>query len=206
MTLNLPGQALIDALPGIAYVVDLEGRIVTCNPGPWREFAEANGAPGLADVGNVIGRPLTSFIAGEGPKQADEHIRSSLLREGRGRVAIDFRCDSPARIRRMRLHISVIRLGREPAGFLYQSVLLSERARPAVNALAPRLPGLFDDEALIVTACSYCERFRHPFDPRYWISPEEYDAFRLPTARISHGMCNECYERVTAEFFGKVRA
>lgn len=204
MALDWPAQSIVDSLPGIAYVVGLDGRIVACNSGPWRRFAEANGAYALADPRTVIGRPLTSFIEGEGPRRADECVRASLQRGEREQVALDFRCDSPDRIRRMRLHVSLIWLDGQPAGFLYQSVLLSERPRPTVTTLSLRLPGMFEDDALIVTACSYCERFRHPFDSRRWIGHEEYDALRLPPARISHGMCDTCFKRVTAEFFGSV--
>ncbi|MCK9519220.1 MAG: hypothetical protein M0R74_09405 [Dehalococcoidia bacterium] len=197
-------RTLLDALPGVAYVVDLEGRILACGQGPWREFAEANGAPALADPRVVTGRTLTEFIEGEAAREADACIRRSLLLSRRDRVAYDFRCDSPDRIRRMRMHIRLLRDGGEPQAFLYQSLLLSERQRPALPLFAPRLPGLLDEESPIVTACSYCKRLRHPSMLQVWLTPEEYAGNGgRNDARVSHGICGDCYARVNAEFFGE---
>jgi hypothetical protein len=195
-------QALLDALPGVAYVVGLDGRIVACGAERWRTFAEANGAPELGDSRAVLGRALTEFIEGESARQADECIRDTLRRSGLGQIAYDFRGDSPDRVRRMRMHISLLREGDAPCGFLYQSLLLSEKQRPVVTLFAPRLPGLLDDESPIITACSYCKRLRHAASGN-WLSPEEYaEAGGRGDARISHGICDECYEGVSAEFFG----
>jgi GAF domain-containing protein len=48
-----------------------------------------------------------------------------------------------------------------------------------------------DEDAPIVTTCSYCQNFR--LDGQTWVRPERYVADR--PVRLSHGMCPRCFDR-----------
>ena len=110
----------------VVYHVDPDERIVFVNR-RWDEFARENDASDLLGAA-VLGRTLTSFIAG------DEilHLFALLMRDVRktGReLTVPFRCDAPEARRRMQLTIA---LG-DQANVVFRSRLLSSEPRPPLS-------------------------------------------------------------------------
>ena len=87
MFASLTAQALLDALDGIAYIVDEDGRIVAVGRNGWDDFARANGGEAIAGS-SVIGRSLFEFVAGP---EVQEHLRGYLNPASR-MMAIDDGC------------------------------------------------------------------------------------------------------------------
>lgn len=194
-------ESLLDAMEGIAYLIDADGIIVAVGREGWRSFAQDNATPAMAEAEAVVGRPLLSFIHGEAVRHAYEGYLEALRSGRRRALSFEFSCDSPSLARRMRLCISTVKKGSAPAGFLFQSLLLEERMRPPVS--------LFD--AAVITAaleemrgqpllslCSYCQRVATGAEEREWIPAESYYQRGGSSAvRISHGICPDCMrERV----------
>ncbi|MDZ7728380.1 MAG: hypothetical protein U5Q44_09425 [Dehalococcoidia bacterium] len=53
---------LLDALPGVAYAIDLNGRLSFIARDAWQGFARSNSAPAMADVDNLIDTPLAQYM------------------------------------------------------------------------------------------------------------------------------------------------
>ena len=195
-------MTLLEAMDGIAYVVRPDGRILAYGRYRWDDFAAANGGEGLLDPEAVLGRNLFDFIAGDPVKHAYRQWIDAVLRaEGNHPATFAYRCDAPTVKRTLRMAISRIERGSEPA-VLFQSVLLEATARPPLN--------IYDLEALLqdarsrlglpmVTMCSFCQRLRWPPGaadgaPADWIEAERYYAKggRSEVA-ISHGICQDCF-------------
>lgn len=136
-------QTLLDAMDGIALMLDRDLRVVAGGWRNWTAFWAANGgAPG---AGLPLGQDLTlAFPAG--PVRAAFRLALSGIATGeRPALRLGFRCDSPRVQRDMRL--SVTRCG--SSGLLYHSVLLAERPWPRPLALVPPAP---------VPRCTLCGR------------------------------------------------
>ena len=82
-------------------------------------------------------------------------------------------------------------------GFLFQSVELDSRQRPAID--------LFDISAIdqrarpdypLIIMCSWCQRFHYPpVTGKDWLEAEAYYAAGgTSKVRISHGICDDCLE------------
>ncbi|MDE3153375.1 MAG: hypothetical protein KGL93_14110 [Gemmatimonadota bacterium] len=168
------------------YVLDKRDRIEWVNDA-WRQFAEANGAPSLAD--GVIGTELWRYVAGP-ETQAIYRTLFDRAREGR-EIRVPYRCDSPTMIRDFELTVS--RVG--DAGLRCETRVVEERSRPPIvllDAAAPRADGL-------IHMCGWCKRVKL----QDWVDAE--DAVNVlglftggPVPQITHGICPECMERVLA--------
>jgi len=196
-------ESLLDAMEGIAYLIDADGVIAAVGREGWRNFAQDNDTPALAEAAAVVGRPLLSFIKGEAVRRAYEGYLE-VLRSGRRRaLSFEFSCDSPSLARRMRLCISTVKEGAAPAGFLFQSLLLEERTRPPVSLFdAAVIAAALEDMRgqPLLSMCSYCQRVAPEAgqNRREWIPAETYYRRGGSSAvRISHGICPRCMkERV----------
>lgn len=196
-------ECFLDAMEGVCYLVDLEGRLNAVGWRGWNSFAAENGAPQLSDLGSVLGRPLIDFIAGTEVRRSYLAFMEKLLSGRRRSLHFETGCDSPGVHRRMRMCISTVAAQDRVTGFLFQSLTLEEHERPPVD--------LFDKAAIlsqiaershlpILRMCSYCQSVarEHEAADSVWVSAEAY--YRLggtSEVRISHGICSVCMtERV----------
>ena len=106
--------AVLDALPLTVWTVDLAGRLTSINRS-WARFAEANGAPGLADPQAVHGTSIWDSVTDPASREQLER-GMALLRAGRVPVVRwEFPCDSPDEERVFLMQLSPLR-ERPPGG------------------------------------------------------------------------------------------
>lgn len=187
---------MLDALDGTAYVTDIEGRLLCVGPQNWDSFAHENAGRALAES-PPIGHRVTDGISGEAVRSLYERVHQAAV-SGERRIAFSFRCDAPDVERRMKMAIGPLRSGKEVAGVLYQSTILSERARPPLRFLEPlaALEQFKEDGAPVIASCSFCARIDWPHGSGGpWLEPEVYyQRGGVSEVRISHGVCPICAE------------
>lgn len=190
---------MLDALDGTAYVTDVEGRLVCVGSQNWDSFATENDGGALA-ASPPFGHRVMEGISGEAVRSLYQRLHRVAVSGGR-RVAFTFRCDAPDVERQMRMAIGPLRCGKEVIGVLYQSTILSERARPPLRFLEAEaaLEQFKEDGAPIVTSCSFCARIDWPQGgDGPWVEPEVYyQRGGVSEVRISHGVCPSCTESMT---------
>ncbi len=199
---TLPAQTILDAMDGIAYVVDLHGCIVAYGRKRWDLFAERNGAPELIRADSIIGRQLSDFVAGSDVQQSYRRYMDALHDDPTDSVTFPFRCDGPDIRRELHMAITALHDGDNVEGFLFHSVTLFENHRPSLNIFdhkALQAALLLDRQRPIVAVCSYCLKLRYPDsnaeDPRTWMEAEDYYRFGGSSeVRLSHGICPDCYK------------
>src|SRR5918999_2681949 len=120
----------LDAVPVTVYAVDLDGQITLTNRA-WSRFAQANGAPQLADEPSVIGTSIWTAMSDVASRQQIEHAMATL-RTGRAQsVTWEFPCSSPEEDRVFLMQVSALREGHAVTGFVFSTVDItpSHRAR-----------------------------------------------------------------------------
>jgi signal transduction histidine kinase len=114
-------RLVLDAVPITVYAVDLDGRITLTNRA-WSRFAQANGAPQLADEPAVLGTSIWSAMSDVASRQQIEHAMSTL-RAGRAQsVTWEFPCSSPEEERVFLMQVSALREGHTVTGFVFSTV------------------------------------------------------------------------------------
>lgn len=210
MTLNTPDfdpsqfdllllAEFLDALDGTAYFTDLEGRLVSVGRTNWDSFAHENAGGPLAQT-PPVGRPLAEFVSGDLVRSFYQRAHEVAVSGGR-RIAFSFRCDAPDVERRMKMAIGPLRLRERIVGVLYQSTILSERARPPIRFLdvSAALEQYKEDVAPLIVSCSFCSKIDWPSGrDAPWAEPEDYYRLGgLSEVRISHGVCPDCAEFIS---------
>ena len=199
-------QRLLDAMDGIAMILDRELRIVQIGEPNWQKFLDDNPPPDPAARArakqSVLGRPVTEFIAGEAVRATFAELFNSVLGGTRAVVRIDYRCDAPTQRRDMRLSVRPVTADGEVRHLLYQSVLLWAQQRPAIPLFGVPVADQDDDD--ILTLCAICARVAWPIGvPRgaqEWIEPADYyQRGGSEIALISHGFCEDCFARLKEE-------
>ena len=201
--MSLTYQSLLDAMDGIAMILDHELRIVQIGVMNWQKFLDENPpqdpAARNSSIINVLNRPVTQFIAGDAVRLTFANLFTSVLSGSRPAVRIEYRCDAPELRREMRLSVSPITTGGNLRHLLYQSVILSVEQRPAVPLFGIRIAET--DLEGILTLCAICARVAWPIGAptgaREWIEPPEY--YRRggsDIALISHGFCESCFAKL----------
>jgi hypothetical protein len=202
---DLDAQRLLDAMDGIAYLINADGVILAVGSDAWSRFAVNNAAPWLT-VEAVVGSSLFSQVQGSEVQSACRRIHDAVCRERCPVVTYEYRCDAPDAERRMRMSISPVRDRSGSVMALYQSQIVTE---------APRLPlGLFSMERRaapgtayrheeLVVLCSFCHDLAWPLgageQDRTWIRIDEY--YRRGGSgdvAVSHGVCPACIARLIA--------
>ena len=196
-------QSLIDGMDGIAYVVDAKGIIRMIGTRHWNAFAAGNGGGGLVDGAGVLGQDLFSIIAGDRVRDSYRRLFNGILAGDYASAALLSRCDSPGVRRALRISLTPLCHGGHVDGVLVQSVALSEDVRPPIDlfdftALNADLAG--DRARPLLSMCSYCQDVFYPAGSDevhgLWIPAEEY--YRrggTSNVRISHGICDPCWDR-----------
>lgn len=187
---------MLDALDGTAYVTDVEGRLLCVGPQNWDSFAKENAGGALAEF-PPIGHHVAAGISGESVRAFYQRAHHVAVSGGR-RIAFTFRCDAPDVERRMKMAIGPLRLRKKVVGVLYQSTILSERARPPMRFLevAAALEQFKEDAAPLIATCSFCAKIAWPpGSSGPWVDPEVYYQRGGGTrVRLSHGVCPGCAE------------
>lgn len=204
--MSLTYQSLLDAMDGIAMILDQKLSIVRVGEPNWQAFQGENAPHGPAVCkgtgASVLNRPVTQFIIGDTVRTTFEDLFNGVLTGTRPAIRIDYRCDAPSERREMRLSVRPIATGGDVRHLLYQSVTLSARPRPAIALFGAPVSEKQSDD--ILTLCAICARVAWPVGApsgeRDWIEPAEY--YRRDggdVALISHGFCEPCFERLQAE-------
>ncbi|MGV3720939.1 MAG: hypothetical protein ACO1SX_08510 [Actinomycetota bacterium] len=200
-------QPVLDALDGIAYITSANDVIMAYGRPNWDRFASENLASHLTRPEEVLGRSLWDFITGPQAQLAHQTAAELVRSEGNPSVTYTYRCDAPDVRRELRMSITPILEMGNLSGMLYQSVTLSEAARPPVRILSPlRTPTAHSQQ--VISICSYCRcirQFPEPAEP-VWITPEEYYELGLDDgAQVSHGICPDCWETIVQPMISELR-
>lgn len=174
-----------------SWTVDAEGCLRSVG-GHWSEFASDNRGGGLKPS-DVIGRRLLDFIQGSGVRE----VYRSLMDRARERgepLTVALNCASPDTERILDLTIRSL----DDGGFEFRT--RPRRVRPIPhNPILEAASGKSGEGLMEV--CSWCKRVRA--DEGGWQFPE--DAYREleqlitnEAFEITHGMCEDCYERLEA--------
>ena len=198
---KFPVEGLLDALEGISYFVDLDGRIIAFGQTNWNEFAAENGAADSLKEKDVIGRKLSDFISGDEVQDTYGALTERLNADPDKKIIIPYRCDSPTERRDMRLSISAVRSRSRLVGYLYVSTMLSAQSRLPLNVFDFQSMAAADQERQLLpmlAMCSYCQRLNCGDETQEgWIeAPEYYRRGGTDAVRISHGICQECLDRI----------
>jgi hypothetical protein len=198
---NSPVQAILEAMDGIAILIDQSLTIRRIGVRNWKEFWSKNG--GAAAEAIPIGLDITSFFSAGEVRDTYRDLFRQVLRGKRRQVRIDYRCDSAVAKRTMRLCVTHLPEAEEQDFILlYQSTILSQEQRPAIPLFGASTAG--SERIDLVKICSICARVQWPAkDDRpqsEWMEPQEY--YRRggeDVVLMSHGFCTPCYEKVLAE-------
>ncbi len=135
-------QAILDALPDHAAILDAQGTILAVNAA-WRDFARQNGDPNTAhtDVG-------TNYFEVCRRASAPESVEAISTLEGMRAVLegalpsfqLEYPCHAPDQERWFLLHVTPIRTAAEsaPAGLLVRHIDITERVLNARQELQAR--------------------------------------------------------------------
>jgi hypothetical protein len=194
-------DSLLDAMAGIVYLTDLDGKIVNLGRQNWNAFASANNGESLIDGESVLSRSVFDCVAGDEVRGCYQRCFEAILGERLEFIRVMSRCDSPTARRQLWITMRPVQGRRRVGGLLVQVVVVSEQMRPPVD--------LFDFPALGVGAtshrmlpmlsmCSYCHNVRFPAGSAEgqgeWMPAEDYYRKGGDSAvRISHGLCPDCF-------------
>jgi hypothetical protein len=168
--------------PSLSYWIDTAGTILRVE-GPWESWMPPDEqVPDSCRADRVVGRPLYSYIQGQGVRAIFQALQTRVMETG---VPIEFasRCDSPSLMRELRIRLSV-----DGRTLRYDSSVIAERRR------AHPLPWPVEDTDTIIAMCSFCKQYRFPVETENWkeldtlfVEPHLPDRFS-----VSHGICRPC--------------
>jgi PAS domain S-box-containing protein len=135
LTLDTPpfSRRLLDALPMTIWSVDLDGRITAANRA-WSQFAEENGAPGIAPEPAVVGCSVFESVVDDASRDQVQRAMT-LLRERRVPVVRwEFPCNSPTEERVFLMQVTPLFEQDDVSGFVFSTVDItpSHRSREAL--------------------------------------------------------------------------
>ncbi len=193
-------QAFLNALDGVAYLVDGDGRILEVGEPAWSGSLRRYGAPS-GGVRAIIGQCLFDAIHGAEVRCAYQALHRAVLGGERPFVAFEMRCDAPDVRRLLRMSITAPHEPLAPPAVLYQSQLLSAVSRPRVSLFDPQsiVEHVRLDAGLpIVRISSFFHRVAWPVQaPTGWTAAEDYYRLGGPAdVRTRHGGCPDCADRV----------
>ena len=197
--------ALLDAIEGVAYVVEPSGQILACGSRNWDAFAQANGSASFVSSA-VVGHDLFDYVKGKDVRCTYDYCLKALSSGRHRSFEIPFRCDAPELRREMRLSIRPIVVDDTMIAVLFQSLLTSETIRPPIDLFDTNavIANITNDRRPIVSMCSFCHAVRslaEQEEKRPWMSAESYYRYGGSSdVRISHGVCPACSYKLEAYF------
>jgi hypothetical protein len=197
--LTWSGQALLNALDGICYLTDAEGRILQVGEPAWTASLQKAGVD--ASEPSVLGGSVFDAIQSPEVRHTYEVIHHAVVTGFRAHVAFELRCDGPDVRQLLRMSISSVSGPCGQTAVLYQSQVLSAVSRPWMSLFDPQriVDRIRLDGGLpIVTVCSFCHRVAWPLSSsREWVAAEDYYRLGGPhDVRVSHGVCSDCASRL----------
>jgi hypothetical protein len=174
----------------LTYRIDAHDTVSAVGDG-WDTFALANDAPDTT-AEHVVGRSIWDCIAGSTTRQI-YHALFDRTRSGTV-VRIGIRCDGPAVRRALELQLVP-----EPDGGITVTVETRRVERRTREHLLDRTLPRGED---ILAVCGWCKRVEAA--EGRWIEVEDamlelglFERVTLP--EITHGMCPECFEQLSAD-------
>lgn len=174
------------------YRIDRENNLVSVGEN-WRRFAVENAGAASMMPDSLIGKALDFYIEDEETRALYAMVLDSVRRSNRP-VAFDFRCDAPAERRFCELRI----MPRPDGSVDFESRIVRTETREPMLLLDPAEPRDPDE---FLKACSTCKRIA--MGESQWVEIEQAMPLlrlneRARTPRITHGLCEECHERIVA--------
>jgi hypothetical protein len=206
MVFQVDSQALLDAIDGVAYVVDRHGLIRAIGTQAWERFASANGSPELT-ADRVVGTSLFAGVRGTSVRDVCQRLHALVCLRRREMITYDYRCDAPDTERRMRMSIRPMADRRGEIMALYQSQVLDETAGLPSGLLSmdPRVTEAGAGVGSVpLVICSFCRNVAWPIGAAEarasWIAiPDYYRRGGSSDVVVSHGICPECVEQMFTE-------
>lgn len=193
------GQRLLDAMDGIAILIDPDLRVLAYGEPNWTDFWRRNG--GDPDRGDFRGTDITEAFSEGDVRATYRQVFHDVLKGRRRAMQIDYRCDAPDIHRQMRLSVTAVEGDNGERGLLYQSIVLLQEQRPPLDIFGGHSA---NSDAPFVKICAVCARLAWPeaqhARDQIWIEPQEY--YRqggLERVRLSHGFCPACYIKLNDE-------
>ena len=187
---------LLDAMDGIAYLVEDDGTFIDWGRPNWNRFACNNGAPELASTKRFN---LFEALAGDVVSQNYRTLMKRALANATGPEVFVFRCDSANEMRQFRMTISCVQYPAQSPKLLFHILPVSKTVRPPINLFDGTVrKALLGEESgkPLVRICSYCLKV-HDDAQDCWIEPEAYyRAGGSGDVRLSHGICHDCYQAI----------
>lgn len=200
--MSLQVQHLLNAMDGVALVLDSHLRITHMGERNWDNFFQQN-TPETSNskaisAREVIGSNFMSYVMGDSVKSTYTKLFNRVLDHELEAIHVDYRCDAPEIRRDMRMSVTRIKSTNNHDYLLYQSILLSAVPRAPIKLFG--VPVTQDDGDDIVTLCSICARVAWPAGSsgnREWISASEYYRRGGPEVHhVSHGFCKPCFNQL----------
>lgn len=172
------------------YLIDADNRLCDADP-TWDEFAAANDGGHLA-WSNVVGSDLLEHVSDDTLR----HLTARLIekvRQEKEPLELSFNCDSPGRVRAMRMRISPA----DGGAISFANTLLEERHREPVRLIEAGHPRSRE----FIRVCSWCNR---GVIGEEWLGLEEiveklslFRSEQVPD--VTHGLCPDCAHRLEQE-------
>ena len=166
-------------------VVDSSLRILWVG-GDWDDFAAYNGG-GAILASDVLATRLTDYITDIETADTVEQMVHAVI-DTKGTLRMDYRCDAPQELRRLRLTIKPLKDSR---------AIMVHELRDAVQLTPPMDPWAFDPAARTLK-CSVCGLVHLP--GKTWEDPT------LPGSRhpefVKYTVCQPCITRIEAAIHG----
>jgi hypothetical protein len=196
---SLNSQDVLEAMDGIALLIDPALIIRQIGSSHWEDFWKDNG--GNPDPVSVVGRDITEFFSEGQVRDVYRKLFLDVARSARRAVKINYRCDSPVLRRAMRLTVTAVPTAAKPEYLLYQSTTLDVEQRPAIPLFSAPTGTSGSD---VVKVCAVCAKVQWPTGGSAagteWIEPQDY--YRRGGADavlLSHGFCGPCQEVLMSE-------
>lgn len=194
-------DVLLEALDGVAYIVDTTGVILAVGQAHWNDFARKNVARRLKPSA-VIGSDLFGMVTNNDVREEQRVLHAAVVSGRKPAINFQFRCDAPDTLRLMRMSLSPILIGARVHAVLYQSQTLVEEHRRRMNLFDGRYRAGPYNSGAQVTVCTYCHFVRWPpgvdVPPAAWVEPQEfYRRGGAADALVRHDACPACRERLS---------
>ena len=167
------------------YVVDSSLRILWVG-GDWDDFARSNGGQGIG-ANDVLATLLTDYITDTETAETVEQMVQAVI-DTKGTLRMDYRCDAPQELRRIRLTIKPMKDER---------AILVHELRDAVQLCPPMDPWYFDPAARD-RKCSVCGLVHLP--DKDWQDPTSPGAQHPPV--VKYTVCPSCVTRIETAIHG----
>ena len=168
------------------YALSDQLKLIYLNPAWFRFARENNGEPVISerypigtDFPRAVSRIIRSFYV--------DHLRSIL--ETGVVWEHDYECSSPELFR---IYHETAYPMHDKRGILVMNSLLVETEHTPADGPSPLYESFYRKPNGLIMQCAYCRRFQRNKDDDIWDWNPEW--LRHPPDRISHSLCNICFD------------